>query len=75
MNVVAHTGAVGCGVIAAEYRQLFQFSAGDLTDIGQKVVGNTVGLFPDQTGFVCAVRSELAQQDVAPARVGFLDVG
>ena len=35
MDIVAHTGAVGGGVVAAEHRQLCQFAAGHLAHIGQ----------------------------------------
>ncbi|CWR95982.1 Uncharacterised protein [Neisseria meningitidis] len=75
MNIVAHSRTIGGWIIAAEYRQLRQPARSHLADIGQKVVGNTVGLFADQAAFVRADRVEIAQQNHAPARIGFLDVG
>ncbi|CWR93580.1 Uncharacterised protein [Neisseria meningitidis] len=75
MNIVAHTGAVGGRIIAAEYRQLRQPARSHLADIGQKVVGNAVGLFADQAAFMRADRVEITQQNHAPTRIGFLDVG
>ncbi len=48
MDIVTHTGAVGGGIVAAKHTQLFQLADCHLRDIGNQIVGDTVGVFTDR---------------------------
>ena len=69
VDVVAHAGAVGRGVVVAKHGQLGQLAYGHLRDVGQQVVGNAVRVFADQAAFMGAHGVEVAQDGDAPARV------
>ena len=70
VDVVAYAGAVGRGVVAAEYRQFGQRAGSHAADIGQQVVGDAFGVFADAPAGVGADGVEIAQQHGAPARIG-----
>ncbi|BFO12630.1 hypothetical protein GGER_51400 [Serratia rubidaea] len=59
MDVITHAGAVRCGIVVAEYRQLFQFSNGHLSDIGHKVVGDATWVLTNQPRWMGAYRVEV----------------
>ena len=69
MDVVAHAGAIGRGVIIAKDRQGLALASGNLADVRQQVVGHAVGVFTDQAAGVRAHRVEVTQQGNGPARV------
>ena len=62
VNVVPNPGAVVGGIVVAENTQFFAFANGYLGDERQQVVGDAVGIFPDQTAFVGADGVEVAKQ-------------
>ena len=75
VDVVAHAGAVGGGIVVAEDAEFGSFADGDLSDVGHEVVRDAVGVFADETGGVGADGVEVAEEDDAPLVVGVLDVG
>ena len=48
VDVVAHTGAVGGGVVVAKDLNGLELAHGDLGDIGNQVVGDALGVLADQ---------------------------
>ena len=75
MDVVAHPGAIGGGVIGAEDPQAWQLAHRHLGDEGQEVVGDAVGVLADAAAGVGADGVEVAQQGDVPARIAKLQVG
>ncbi len=74
VDVIAHPGTVRCRVVVAKHPQLLELAHPHLTDIGQQVVGNTVGIFPDKAALVGTDRVEVAQQHDGPAGIGFGEI-
>ena len=74
VDIIAHAGAVGRGVIVAEHVQAVQLADGDLRDIGHEVVGDAVRVLADQTALMRADGVEIAQQHDAPLVVGGVNV-
>ena len=70
MEVVPLAGAVWCGIVAAEDRQLFQLSCCHATDVWHQVIGNSIGIISQQAGLVGTNGIEIPQQDSAEVRVG-----
>ena len=62
MDIIAHAGAVGRGVIVAEHMHLFQRAHGHLGDVGHQIVGDAVGVLADEAAFMSADGVEIAQQ-------------
>ena len=61
MNIVAHAGAIGGGIVVAEDAQLGPFADGHLCDVRHEVVWDAVGVFADAAAGVCAYGVEVAQ--------------
>ncbi len=61
MDVVAHAGAIGRGVVVAEYMQGLAPAHCHLGDIGHQVVGHAAGIFTDGAAGVGTDRIEVAQ--------------
>ena len=74
MNVIAHAGAVGRRVIVAEHRQLRPFPHRYLRHERHQVVGNTVGVFTNQTTRMCTDGIEVAQDGNLPVGFGALQI-
>ena len=66
MNVVAHAGAVGRGVVVAKNAQKLPFAYGHLRDEGHEVVGNAIGVLAHGAANVRAHRVEVAQDCYLP---------
>ena len=56
VDIIAHTGAVGRGIIAAVNVNKRKLSGGNLCHIGQEVVRNAVRCFAYKAAFVRADR-------------------
>jgi hypothetical protein len=69
IDIVAHAGAVGCGVVVSENRKFGQLAHRNLGNVGQQVVGYAVWIFTDQAAFVGAHRVEVTQDGNSPSRV------
>ena len=52
VEVIPLAGAVRRGIVAAENRQFLQLSRRNPSDVGHQVVGDAVGVVPQQAGFV-----------------------
>jgi len=74
VDVVAHAGAVGRVVVAAEHLHLGPLADRHLRDVGHQVVRHPARVLADQAAFVRAHRVEVAQAGDLPARVGLLQV-
>lgn len=74
VEVVAHAGAVGCRVVAAEYPDVGLPAGRHLGNIGHQVVGDAIGVLADPPAGVGADRVEVAQDGDFPLRVGVGDV-
>ena len=68
--VISYSRSVRGGVVLAEYGNSFCFSLCHADNTGHKVVGNTVGLFADQSAFVCADRVKIPKQRSGKFGVG-----
>ena len=75
VDVVAHTGAVGGGVVVAEDVDFFQLADGDLGDVGHQVIGDAVGVLADEAGLVGTDGVEVTQQGHVQLRVSLADIG
>ena len=75
VDVVAHAGAVGGGVVVAEDVDFFQLADGDLGDVGHQVVGDAVGVLADEAGLMGTDGVEVAQQGHVQLRVSLADIG
>ena len=75
MDVIAHAGAVGGGIVVAEDVHLFQLAHGHLGDVGHQVVGDAVGVLADQAGLVGTDGVEVAQQGHVQGGVSLADIG
>ncbi len=71
VDVVAHACAIRGRIVIAKHPQLLELADAHLADIGQQVVGDTVGIFTDEAALVGADRVEVAQQHYGPTRIGF----
>ena len=74
MDVVAHAGAVGSGIVVPKNAQLLQPAAGHLGNVGHEVVGNARGRLSDEAAFMGPYGVEIAQQGHLPARLGPGDI-
>ena len=68
MQIVAAAGAVRCGIVVAEDRQLVQLTGRHAGDIGHEVVRDTVRVIAEQAGGMAADGVEVAQQHGREAR-------
>ena len=75
MEVISLAGTVGSGVIAAEDGQFLQLSRSHTADVGHQVIGNAVGVVPQQTGFMGTDGVKVAQQHGTEIRMGRHIVG
>ncbi len=75
VDVVAHAGAVGRGVVVAEHLDALQLAHGNLRNVGQQVVGDVLRVFADAPGNMGADGVEVAQQHHVPLVVGAEEVG
>ncbi|ABA48535.1 hypothetical protein BURPS1710b_3148 [Burkholderia pseudomallei 1710b] len=74
VDVIAHAGAVGRRVVAAEHAQLLELAHRDLRDVRHQVVRNAGRVLADEAAFVRADRIEVAQRRDAPGRIGGFDI-
>ena len=74
MDVVAHAGAVGGGVIVAKDLNGLELAHGNLGDIGHQVVGDALGILADQARRMGADGIEITEQHDVPLGVGGVDV-
>ncbi len=70
MDVVAHTGAVGRGVVVAEDGQARAPADGHLGHVRHQVVGHAARILADASALVRAHRVEVAQDARLPAGLG-----
>ena len=75
VDVVAHAGAVGGGVVVAEDVDFFQLADGDLGDVRHQVIGDAVGVLADEAGLVGTDGVEVPQQGHVQLRVSLADIG
>ena len=69
MDIVANPGTVLRRVIIAKYMQLLQLSTCNLCNLRHQVIGDPVGIFPQQAAGMGPDGIEVAQQSDAPLRV------
>ena len=74
VDVVAHAGAVGGGVVVAKDLNGLELAHGDLGDIGHQVVGDALGVLADQARRMSADGVEVTEQHDVPLGVGGVDV-
>ena len=74
VNVVAHAGAVGGGVVVAKDLNGLELAHGNLGDIGHQVVGDALGVLADQARRMSADGVEVTEQHDVPLGVGGMDV-
>ena len=74
VDVVAHTGAVGCGVVVAKDLNGLELAHGNLRDIGHQVVGDALGILADQARRMGADGIEITEQHNVPLGVGGVNV-
>ena len=70
MDVIAHAGTVGGGIIVAEDAQLVAHARRCLADEGHQVVGDAGGVLADQAALMRADGVEVAQQHHCPLGIG-----
>ena len=74
MDVVTHTSAVGRVVVVAVDLDFLELADRDLGHVRGEVRRNTLRVFAQQAGLVCADRVEVAQQHDGPGRIGHMYV-
>ena len=74
VNVISYTCSVGSRIIITEYMKLFKLTAGNLHNVGHKIIGNAVRLFADKPAFVSADWIKIAQKRYLPFVVGNVKV-
>ena len=75
VDVVAHAGAVGRVVVAADApADVGASTDGDLRDVGHQVVRHAARVLADQSALVRADRVEVAQAGDAPRRIAALEL-
>ena len=75
VDIVADTCAVGCIVVIAEDMDHLELAGSNLCHIGQEVIGNTLGIFTDETADMSTDRIEIAEQHDAPLIISTPDIG
>lgn len=70
MDVVADARSVPSRIIVAEDGEFLQPPDRNLCDIRHEVVGDAVGIFAHQTGFMCTDGVEVPEQENVPIRIG-----
>ena len=74
VDVVAHAGAVGGGVVVAKDLNGLELTDGDLGDVGHQVVGDALGVLADQARRMGTDGIEVTEQHDVPLGVGGVDV-
>ena len=74
VDVIAHAGAVGRGIVVAEDVDVVELAHGDLGNIGHEVVRDALGVLADETALMGADGVEITQQHDVPALVGRVEV-
>ena len=74
VDVVAHAGAVGGGVVVAKDLNGLELTDGDLGDVGHQVVGDALGVLADQARRMGTDGIEITEQHDVPLGVGGVDV-
>ena len=74
VDVVTHTSAVGRVVVVAVDLDFLELADRDLGHVRGEVRRNTLRIFAQQAGLVCADRVEVAQQHDGPGRIGHMYV-
>ena len=74
VNIVAHSGTVGRGVIVAPYVQCFTPAGSHLGYKGQQVVGDALWVFANKPTGVCTHGVEIAQITNAPCGVALVHI-
>ena len=75
VDVVAHAGAVGRGVVVTEHVDVVELAHGDLGHVGHQVVRDALGVLADEARLVGADGVEVTEQHDVPALVGRVEVG
>ena len=70
VDVVTYSGSVRCIIIIAEDAQAFQFSDGNLCDIWDQVVRDSLRILSDETALMSSDRIEVTEQDHVPSPAG-----
>ena len=74
MNVIPDSSSVRGVVIVAEHSQFLQFSYRYLRNIGNQIVGNSLGIFPDHSRFMGADGIKVAQKHYVPFWIRHMQV-
>ena len=75
VDVIAHTRAIGRGIIVAEHANGLHFANRDLCDIRHEVIRNALRVFADEAAFVRANGIEVTKQHNIPFGVGGVQIG
>ena len=75
VDVVAHAGTVGRGVVVAKDVDFFQLADSHLGDVGHEVVGDAVGVLANEAGGMRTDGVKVAQHGDVERRVGVAAVG
>ena len=74
VDIVAHAGAVGRGIVVAEYVQMVALADGSLRDVRHEVVGDAVRMLADFAACVRADGVKVAQVHNRPCGISLCDV-
>ena len=69
MDVIPDPGTVRRVIIIAEYIQMVQFAHCHLGNIGNQIVGDSLGILSNQTALMGTDGVEVAQQHHVPLRI------
>lgn len=69
VDVITDAGTVVGGPVVSENMQLFQLPCRHLGNVGDQIIGDAVGILPDQSRRVCADGVEIAEQRDPQLRV------
>ena len=61
VNIVPYAGAIDCRIVISKYHQKLAFTNSDLGIVGQKVIGNTLGIFTNKPAFMRADGIKVAE--------------
>ena len=62
MNIVADPSSIRRRIIITKHMDFFQFAHRNLRNVGNQIVGDAVGIFPNQPGFMGTNGIEVPKQ-------------
>ena len=75
VDVVANSSSVMGGIVVSEDAEGLKLADGHLGDIGNQVVGNTLGILTDESALMGSDRVEVSEKHYVPLGISGMKIG